>query len=159
MPEHFVSGLDQGTRTKMVDLLNENLAEAIALTLAVKQAHWNLKGAGFIGVHELLDDVADRLRDAADLMAERTVILGGFAVGTIEAVSKAAKMTAYDTKLESIEDHVTALKERFMEVGEKVREAIDTAGDAGDEGTADLFTGVSRQLDKDAWFIGANLRK
>jgi starvation-inducible DNA-binding protein len=94
MPDVFVAGLDGQTRKK-IDILNDNLVEAIALTLAVKQANWNLKGAGFIGVHELLDDVADRLRDGADLMAKRAVVLGRVARGTREADAETAKTDAY----------------------------------------------------------------
>ena len=156
MPEHFVAELNQATRKEMVDLLNANLGNAIALTLAVKQAHWTLKGPGFIGVHELLDDVADRLREGADLMAERATILGGFPAGTIEAVSKNATMDEYPIEETDIKKHIAALKERFMVVGGEVRKAIAAAGEAGDEDTADLFTEISRALDKDAWFIGAN---
>lgn len=156
MPEHFVSELNQDARKQMVDLLNANLSNAIALTLAVKQAHWTLRGRGFIGVHELLDGVADRLRDGADLMAERATILGGFPAGTIETVGKGATMEAYPVEESDISKHIAALKERFMFVGGEVRKAIEAAGDVGDEGTADLFTEVSRALDKDAWFIGAN---
>lgn len=156
MPDAFVAGLDGQTRKKSIDILNANLSEAIALTLAVKQAHWNLKGAGFIGVHELLDDVATRLRDGADLMAERAVILGGFAKGTLEVVAETAKMDAYPIEESAINAHIKALKDRFLSVGEAVRKSIDAAGDAGDEDTADVLTEVSRALDKDAWFIGAN---
>ncbi len=156
MPENFVAELNQDTRQAMVDLLNENLSNTIALTLAVKQAHWNLKGRGFIGVHELLDGVAERLRDGADTMAERAVILGGFAKGTAEVVSKQAKMEAYPLEESDIDKHIVALKERFLFVGGEVRKAIDAASEAGDEDTADLFTEVSRAIDKDAWFIGAN---
>jgi starvation-inducible DNA-binding protein len=159
MPEAFVAGLDGQTRKKAIDILNENLAEVIALTLAVKQAHWNLKGAGFIGVHELLDDVADRLRDGADLMAERAVILGGVARGTLEVAAEAAKMDAYPVEEEDINAHIKALKDRFLTVGESVRKGMDAAGEAGDEDTADILTEVSRAIDKDAWFIGANASK
>ncbi|EKE44269.1 DNA-binding ferritin-like protein [Oceaniovalibus guishaninsula JLT2003] len=158
MPEVFVSGLDDQSRHKMIDLLNARLSDMIALTLAVKQAHWNLKGAGFIGVHELLDDVADRLRDSSDLIAERAVILGGFAKGTAEVVAEKSDMDAYPVELSDLQDHVAALKERFMSVGEALREAIEESDDADDEDTSDLFTEVSRQVDKDAWFIGANER-
>ena len=156
MPENFAGGLTAQTRTKMVDLLNETLADTIALTLAVKQAHWTLKGPGFIGVHELLDDVADRLREGADLMAERATILGGFPKGTVEVAAESSRVEAYPTELEDIGAHVEALTDRFRAVGETLRKAIESAGDAGDEDTADLFTEVSRQVDKDAWFIGAN---
>lgn len=158
MPTNFAGNLNQDVRTKMVDLLNARLVDTIAITLAVKQAHWNLKGQGFIGVHELLDDVADRLRESADLMAERAVILGGFAKGTIEVVSDKAEIEAYPVEISDLEDHVQALKERFMVLGGAVREAAETAEDAGDDDTADLFTEVSRTVDKDAWFIGANAK-
>lgn len=156
MPDVFVAGLDGQTRQKSIDILNANLAEGIALTLAVKQAHWNLKGQGFIGVHELLDDVAARLRDGTDLLAERAVILGGFARGTQEVVANTATMEAYPVEISSIKDHVEALKSRFLSVGAAVRKGIDDASDAGDEDTADILTEVSRAIDKDAWFIGAN---
>ena len=158
MPEAFVEGLDDQTRHKMIDLLNARLADMVALTLAVKQAHWNLKGPGYIGVHELLDEVADRLRDGADLMAERAVILGGYAKGTIEQAAAETAVEAYPLEMEQIEDHVAALKERFLASGARLREAIAAAGDAGDADTEDLFTEVSRTVDKDAWFIGSNTR-
>ncbi len=156
MPEAFVAGLNDNTRNKIVDLLNARLSDVISLTLAVKQAHWNLRGPGFIGVHELLDDVAERLRDSSDLIAERAVILGGIARGTAEVVSDQTTMTPYPVEEKEIQIHIEALRERFLDVGEKVRAALEEAGEIGDDDTEDLFTEVSRQIDKDAWFIGAN---
>jgi starvation-inducible DNA-binding protein len=156
MPEAFVEGLDSQTRTKMIDLLNARLADMVALTLAVKQAHWNLKGPGFIGVHELLDEVADRLRDGADLMAERAVILGGHAKGTVEEAAAQSTLDPYPLEMTPLSDHVEALKDRFLKLGAALREAIEEASDAGDDDTEDLFTEVSRTVDKDAWFIGSN---
>lgn len=156
MPENFAGGLNQDTRKQMIDLLNTTLVDTVSLTLAVKQAHWNLKGRGFIGVHELLDDVADRLRDGADLMAERAVILGGHAAGTVEVVAEKTSVEPYPVEETDIEKHIAHLKERFMHVGERLREGMEKAEDAGDEDTADLLTEVSRAVDKDAWFIGAN---
>ena len=55
MPTAFVSNLSDNTRKEMIALLNERLADAIDLTLGIKQAHWNIKGSSFIGIHELLD--------------------------------------------------------------------------------------------------------
>ncbi|MEP3442811.1 MAG: DNA starvation/stationary phase protection protein Dps [Sulfitobacter sp.] len=158
MTEAFVSGLDDQTRHKMIDLLNERLADVVALTLAVKQAHWNLKGPGFIGVHELLDEVADRMRESADLMAERAVIMGGHAKGTAEEASTKTTIEPYPLELVDIDGHISALTDRFKKTGALVREAIEKASDAGDADTEDLFTEVSRTLDKDAWFIGSNAK-
>jgi starvation-inducible DNA-binding protein len=156
MPTNFAEGMNQDTRAQVVDLLNANLVNTISLTLAVKQAHWNLKGRGFIGVHELLDDVADRLRESADTMAERAVILGGHAKGTSEFVAEKSTLEAYPLEMTDIGEHIDHLTSRFKEVGHALREAIEAAEEAGDEDTADIFTEVSRSVDKDAWFIGAN---
>ncbi len=153
MPKHFTGGLDGQDRQKNIDILQGTLTDTIALTLAVKQAHWTLKGPGFIGVHELLDVVADNLRNGADLMAERITIMGGFPAGTVEAVADSTALKAYPVELEAIEDHVAALTERMEAVAAKIRTGMN---DATDEDTADLLTEVSRQLEKDTWFIGAN---
>ena len=159
MPTAFVSNLNDNTRKQMIGLLNERLADAIDLTLSVKQAHWNLKGSSFIGIHELLDAVAERMRDHADTIAERCVILGGQAQGTSQTVASDSCLEAYPKDAQNQSHHVEALKERFMTFGAKLRENIDAAGEAGDEDTADLFTGISRVVDKDAWFIGAHNEK
>ncbi|MEM9797516.1 MAG: DNA starvation/stationary phase protection protein Dps [Pseudomonadota bacterium] len=156
MPETFVSGLDDQTQAQIVDLLNERLADSIDLTLAVKQAHWNLRGRGYIGVHELLDEVADRLREHSDLMAERSAIMGGFARGTTQVAAEKTTLAPYPVELTDISEHINELVTRFKDHGAKIRKAAGDAGEAGDEDTADLFTEVSREVDKDAWFIGAN---
>ncbi len=156
MPEVFVNGLADNARKDLIDVLNARLKDTVALTLAVKQAHWNLKGRGFIGVHELLDDVAAHLRDAADLMAERAVILGGIAVGTAPEVARESKIEPYPDDIIAIEDHVSALTQRFMSYSKLLRDAIERSEDAGDPGCEDLFTEVLRAAEKDAWFIGAN---
>ncbi|KIT17074.1 DNA starvation/stationary phase protection protein Dps [Jannaschia aquimarina] len=157
MPESFVSGLDQQTQSQMIDLLNARLADSTSLTLAVKQAHWNLRGRGYIGVHELLDEVADRLREHSDLMAERVAIMGGHAKGTVEVAAGATTLEAYPVELTDLQSHVQELVKRFKDHGAKVREGIEAADEAGDPDVEDLLTEVSREVDKDAWFIGANL--
>lgn len=157
MPAHFAANLSENVRQDMIELLNARLADATDLANAVKQAHWNLKGPGFIGVHELLDDVNARLRDAVDTIAERAVILGGVARGTSQTVASESSLEPYPSDLQDLQLHCQALKERYMAFGGKLRDAIAAAGEAGDEDTADLFTEVSRFVDKDAWFIGAHI--
>ena len=156
MPTAYVRHLEDNTRSAMVDVLNDRLADSTDLQVAVKQAHWNVKGPGFIDFHELLDMVADHMRDHSDLMAERAVILGGYARGTIQVANEKSTLEPYPVELEEIKQHAVELRERLMNFGAKVREAIEAADEAGDEDTADLFTEISRVVDKDAWFVGAH---
>jgi len=150
-------GIKSNTKTAMIALCNARLADAIDLSLAIKQAHWNLKGPTFIAVHELLDMLRGHLDDNADTVAERVAQLDGVALGTVQTVEGASTLPAYPTDIHKVSDHVGALVERFANIAKLVREAIDTADDAGDAGTADIFTSFSRDLDKDLWFLKSHL--
>jgi starvation-inducible DNA-binding protein len=149
--------LAKGTREKMADLLNANLADAIDLALQAKQAHWNVKGPSFIALHELFDKVRDEVDEWVDLIAERAVILGGVADGTLLTVSQKTRLPAYGVKLGDGRAHVEALSDALAGFGKTIREAIEIAASAGDADTADLFTEVSRGADKMLWFVEAHL--
>ncbi|MBK4217401.1 DNA starvation/stationary phase protection protein Dps [Paracoccus caeni] len=152
-----VKGLTDNARKTAISELNARLADGIALSLALKQAHWNVKGPNFIAVHELFDAVLARLQVHVDDIAERVQILDGVAVGTVETVAKASTLKAYPTDLTKSADHIKAVCERIRDYGEKLRTAIDTVDEAGDADTADLFTAASRTVDKDLWFLESHL--
>ncbi|WP_045389251.1 DNA starvation/stationary phase protection protein Dps [Falsirhodobacter sp. alg1] len=156
MRERFASGLNDKAAKTSIEALNDNLSLVIDLSMSVKQAHWNMRGNNFIGVHELLDKANANLREILDTIAERAVILGGTPVGTSHYVAENTKLPAYPTDIELVKDHVKELTERYKMVAASLREAIDVTEDAGDADTADLFTEASRIVDKDAWFIGSN---
>ena len=145
-------------RASVTQLLNERLADLIDLGLQAKQAHWNVKGATFIALHELFDSVAEETEGFVDDVAERIVALGGIAEGTINAVVKITKLPAYPLNITSGRDHVEALSTALATVGKSVRAAIDRATELGDADTADLLTGVSRDIDKKLWFVEAHLQ-
>jgi starvation-inducible DNA-binding protein len=144
------------TQTEMVQLLNARLSDAIDLELQTKQAHWNVKGPSFIGLHELFDKLAEEVEDHIDTIAERIVQLGGVAHGTIQETQRKTTLPVYPTDIFEGTAHVAALSSSYAAFGKVIREAIDTADKAGDKDSADLFTGVSRAADKALWFIEAH---
>lgn len=145
-------------RTSLAQLLNERLADLIDLGLQAKQAHWNVKGPTFIALHELFDSVAEKIEEFVDDVAERVVALGGIAEGTIGIVGKRTKLAAYPPNITSGRDHVEALSTALATFGKAVRADIDRATELGDADTADLFTGISRDIDKKLWFVEAHLQ-
>src|ERR1044072_9466569 len=93
--------LREPMRRAMIDLLNQQLADALDLGLQAKQAHWNVRAPHFIGLHELYDKVAEELEELNDGTAERAVELGGVALGTIQIVSKKSRLSSYPLNLTS----------------------------------------------------------
>lgn len=145
-------------RTRVVELLNGRLADGIDLYLQTKQAHWNVKGPSFIALHELFDELGEALEGYIDDMAERVVALGGIAEGTLGAVGKRTRLKSYPLDLAAGLDHVHALAEGFAAFGKAVRRAIEQASRYEDADTSDLFTGISRGVDKGLWLMEAHLQ-
>jgi starvation-inducible DNA-binding protein len=150
--------LPETTRVKAVELLNARLADCKDLQTQIKQAHWNVKGPNFIALHKLFDEVNDAVEEYVDEIAERAVQLGGVAEGTARMVAKRSSLPEYPAKTVDGRSHVEALSSALAAFGKAARNAISEANDLGDLDTADLFTEVSRGIDKWLWFVEAHLQ-
>src|SRR5262245_58618782 len=152
------SDLAEAIRAKRIELLNARLADAIDLQTQTKQAHWNVKGPNFIALHELFDKINEEVEDYVDEIAERAVQLGGVAEGTARMVAKRSALAEYPANTVDGRSHVEALSSVLAAFGKAARKGIDQANELGDVDTADLFTEVSRGIDKWLWFVEAHLQ-
>ncbi len=150
--------ISKKTREQIVALLQARLSDAIDLKSQAKQAHWNVKGMNFIALHELFDQVATEIEVHVDTIAERITTLGGTAIGTIRVAAQQSTLSEYPHEITDGSSHVEALSSALAEFGKVVRKNIDEADELGDADTADLFTGVSRDIDKSLWFVEAHLQ-
>src|SRR6266581_6524261 len=150
--------LSEAIRVKIVELLNARLADCIDLQTQTKQAHWNVKGPNFIALHELFDKINEEVEDYVDDIAERAVQLGGVAEGTARTAAKRSSLAEYPANTPDGRSHVKALSSVLAAFGTAVRKGIDQANELGDLDTADLFTEVSRGIDKWLWFVEAHLQ-
>ena len=150
--------LSEGVRSKVIELLNARLADAIDLQTQTKQAHWNVKGPDFIALHELFDKINEDVEDYVDVIAERTVQLGGVAEGTARMAAKRSSLGEYPANTVDGRSHVDALSSALAAFGKSARKAITLSNELGDLDTADLFTEISRGTDKWLWFVEAHLQ-
>ncbi len=144
-------------RKALVDLLNARLADAADLQSQAKQAHWNVKGTDFFQLHELFDELAGALTEPIDMIAERATTLGGVAEGTVRMAAASSTLPEFPDVTDGVA-HVSALADRYATYGKALREGIGQAEELGDMDTADLFTEVSRLVDKHLWFLEAHLQ-
>lgn len=150
--------LPADTRAQMIALCNARLADCIDLQTQTKQAHWNVRGPHFWGLHKLFDEINEAVEEYVDLIAERAAQLGGNVEGTARMVAERSTLPEYPFDMRGGSDHVKALSTALAAFGKNAREAIDTADEAEDAGTSDMFTEVSRGIDQWLWFVEAHLQ-
>ena len=143
-------------RSELNVLMNLRLASAVDLQMQMKQAHWNVKGPSFIGLHELFDKVDEAVESYVDMIAERIVQLGGIAEGTVRVAAARTRLAEYPLAVAEGMAHVEAVARALSTFGAEARTTIDEANALDDADTADLFTEVSRGIDKWLWFVEAH---
>jgi len=148
--------IPEGKRAEIVRLLNERLVDALDLHNQAKTAHWNVRGPYFFELHQLFDKVADEAREHADLIAERAAALGGVAEGTVQVVGTKTHLPTYPLNISAGLEHTNALANSLAAFARLARAAIDRSNELGDADSADLFTEVSREVDKNLWMVEAH---
>jgi starvation-inducible DNA-binding protein len=143
-------------RSELNALMNQRLADAVDLQMQMKQAHWNVKGPNFIGLHELFDKVARSVETYVDMIAERIVQLGGIAEGTVRVAASRTRLPEYPLAIADGMAHVEAVARALSTFGQAARATIEEANALDDADTADLFTEVSRGIDQWLWFVEAH---
>jgi len=151
-------GVPESNRQALIALLNARLADSLDLYSQIKWAHWNVKGSDFIQLHELFDSVAGHVLEQTDTIAERAVTLGGVANGTVREAAAKSGLKEADLSAWDGQDQLKWLVHNVAHHANALREAVQEAGDLGDDITVDLFTTLTRELDKDLWFLEAHLQ-
>src|ERR1043165_8996666 len=117
--------LPKPARTELIALINQRLADVIDLQLQLKQAHWNVKGPHFIGLHELFDKIAEEVESYVDLTAQRIVQLGGIAQGTVRVAAARSRLDEYPLAIADGMAHVEAVARALSTFGREARMTID----------------------------------
>ena len=91
-----------------------------------------------------------------DLIAERIVQLGGIAEGTVRVAAGRSRLEEYPLVIADGRAHVEAVSKALSTFGREARATINQANELDDADTADIFTEISRGIDKWLWFVEAH---
>jgi starvation-inducible DNA-binding protein len=158
MPCATRNSLPASVRSQMAALLNRRLADESDLQCQCRQAHWNVKGAPFIALYQLFDEVNAAVAGCVDLIAERIVQLGGVAEDTVCVAAERSELDEYPLTMWDGREHARSLSTALGAFGSRICFAIRELDELEDAGSADLCTEVSRGIDKYLWFVEAHLQ-
>lgn len=127
-----------------------------ALTVNGKQAHWHVRGANFVGVHELLDTIVEHAGEFADTAAERIVALGLPIDARLSAVAEKAGATNVPAGFTKSDDLVRDVIADIDAILTDVKAAVDGL-DEIDLTSQDVAIEIQRGLEKDRWFLVSHI--
>lgn len=127
-----------------------------ALTINGKQAHWHVRGANFVGVHELLDTIVEHAGDFADTAAERIVALGLPIDARVAAVAAKAGSTDVPAGFTQSDELVRAVIADIDAILADTKAVIDGL-DEVDLTSQDVAIEIMRGLEKDRWFLVSHI--
>ncbi len=138
--------------TGVAQYLTPAVHDLIALAVNGKQAHWHVRGANFIGVHEFLDTIIAHAQEGSDSLAERIVALGlpiDARLGTVAARASNPELTPGFQQWKPTIDEMVAQLDATLATIYRAVEGLDDI----DLVSQDLVIAIAEQLDKDRWFL------
>jgi starvation-inducible DNA-binding protein len=151
--------IPEDKRHRLAGLLNQTLADTFDLYSQTKQAHWNVKGKDFYQLHLLYDELAEKLEDPMDTVAERVVLLGGYAYGTARMASESSRIAPFPGPGEGEPNFLETLADRWAQYAKFIREDNANADEIGDPGTVDLYDEIQHIADRGLWFIEGHVQR
>ncbi len=144
--------LHQEDRETIAAELQEVLVMLIDLSLAGKQAHWNVEGPGFRSLHLQLDEMVASWREDADAVAERAAALGFSPDGRSQTISSQTELEPLPAGAMIDSDVVLAFTMLLTDAIGAIRERMDRI-ESSDAVTADVLHSVVARLEKNLWMV------
>jgi starvation-inducible DNA-binding protein len=152
------SGTTPKKDTRLVDALNQVVADTYAMMALSHLAHWNIEGPGFFSLHKAFEDHYEDLFEAVDEVAERVRALDAYAIGGLNRLAKTAGMDEFPSGQVSQKDYVAGLIVAHEKVIDDAARARDLAGESHDLQTQDLMIKRIQWHDKTIWMLKSYLR-
>lgn len=137
----------------VLDTLQRQIANTLALYLNYKRYHWYATGPHFRELHLLFDDHATEILATFDELGERVRILGGEPIATLSAIQETITVLAPAAHEHSVRTMLDEAIANHRRVIAEMREGAQIADRAGDPGTVDLFSRFVQIHEKQEWFL------
>ncbi|ASK88982.1 Dps family protein [Sphingorhabdus sp. SMR4y] len=137
----------------VAEALNGILADSFALYLKTKNFHWHVSGPHFRDYHLMFDEHAAQILATTDLIAERVRKNGHRTLTSIGDIANRQSISDNDDAKVKAPDMLEELRSDNLKLVERLREAKELAGEAGDNATDGMLDDWTDQAEERAWFL------
>lgn len=136
----------------IIDVLAPLVADTHILYVKTRSYHWHVKGPHFKALHTLFEEQYVALAEAADVLAERIVMLGGQAPATLAGFLALKTLDEGDGSLDA-SAMIEGLAHDHERMAAALKEAIAKVDHHGDVATSDILTSRLIEHEKTAWVL------
>ena len=148
-PEHSV---------RVADSLNRLLADEHLLYIKTRNAHWNVEGPDFIGMHKFFEGQYVQLEEDIDRIAERIRSIGHYPEASLHGFLKLTHLSEKTREKNDSAGFIKDLLEDHESIIIYLRENISRlAEEWNDQGSSDFITGLMINHEKTAWILRSHL--
>jgi len=143
--------------TRIIDGLNQIVADTYALMALTHLAHWNVEGSDFFALHKAFQEQYENLFEGVDEVAEQIRSLDGYAIGGLSTLAQKAGMNEFKSPMPQ-KDYVAALIVAHEKAIDDLTQVRDLAGEANDLQTQDLMIKRLQWHEKTHWMLKSYLK-
>jgi len=151
-------GLSKEKSSEITGLLNNLLSEYQIYYQNLRGLHWLVRGSQFYQLHAKYEELYNEAAETIDEIAERVLMLGAVPFHSFEDYLRNASIKP----VQNVSDGnrgVEIVVEEMTILLTKIREILEKASDAGDEGTASLMSDLISGFEKNLWMLDSFLNK
>lgn len=146
--------LDSIAAGKVVDSLQQLLADYQVFYTNLRGFHWNIKGNQFFVLHKQYEEMYNNVSEKADELAERILMLGGEPVNKFSEYLKVARVKEVSGVSSASESLKNILDTYSYFIGEE-RKLLALASELADEATVALMSDYLKEQEKLVWMLVA----
>ena len=146
--------LDSIAAGKVVDSLQQLLADYQVFYTNLRGFHWNIKGNQIFVLHKQYEEMYNNVSEKADELAERILMLGGEPVNKFSEYLKVARVKEVSGVSSASESLKNVLDTYSYFIGEE-RKLLALASELADEATVALMSYYLKEQEKLVWMLVA----
>jgi len=141
----------------VIEAINKQVANWSVLYVKLHNFHWHVKGPQFFTLHAKFEELYNEAALHIDELAERILALQGRPLATMSDYLAHSSISEASGS-EEAHGMVEALVSDYTIITGELKAGMETAAEAGDNTTADMFLAIFTELEKHIWMLRSFLK-